>query len=221
MLYDQGHYKMTYRKAKKLLDQPDYDYSVLPLYYKSIAQFQLAQNPKWFRRHPKALTEAENDLLLVFNNPSWTALYKAHLFEIKALKMDLYAFGEVLAVNGKSKDAEDLRKVLLTVFGTIPNFEEDVVNPIAVSRTNYASDSRETLSKEAKKHVGVPYKWAGVSPKGFDCSGFTSYVFLTQNVTLPRRAADQYKEGTRVRKNNVQAGDLIFFNNGKELVMLE
>ena len=58
MYYAQGHYKVVYRRANRLLDQPDYDYSLLPKFYKSLSLFQLSQNRHWLIRHPNALGEA-------------------------------------------------------------------------------------------------------------------------------------------------------------------
>src|SRR3954464_3330516 len=58
VLYDQGHYAMVYRQGDRLLDKPDYDYSVQPEFYKSLAMFQLAQKDFWARTHPTALQDA-------------------------------------------------------------------------------------------------------------------------------------------------------------------
>ncbi len=216
MLYDQGHYKMTLRKAKRLLDKPDFDFSVLPRYYKSLCLFQLAQNERWFRRHKNVLNEAEADLMDVIQSPSWPALYKSHIFELKALKVDLYSFGEELAAEGKRNEAEQLKNVLQNVFGKVPNFEEQiVVNESSTPPVSSSTGPRDLIVNEAHKHEGVPYKWAGTTPSGFDCSGFTTYVYETRNVQLPRRAADQFKAGKKVKRSQAQKGDLVFFNNGK------
>ena len=68
------------------------------------------------------------------------------------------------------------------------------------------------IIKTAKKYIGVPYKWGGTTPKGFDCSGFMQYVFNAHGVSIPRTSREQYNFGTKVSKSNLQPGDLVFFN---------
>ena len=64
----------------------------------------------------------------------------------------------------------------------------------------------------AMQFLGVPYVWGGASPSGFDCSGFSMYVYAQVGVSLPHHAASQYGMGTPVSKDQLQAGDLVFFN---------
>jgi peptidoglycan DL-endopeptidase CwlO len=59
---------------------------------------------------------------------------------------------------------------------------------------------------------GVPYRNGGVDPAGFDCSGFTQYVFSRFNLALPREVREQFKIGTSVRSDRITQGDLVFFS---------
>ena len=64
----------------------------------------------------------------------------------------------------------------------------------------------------AKKYLGVPYLYGGTTTSGFDCSGFTSYVYKEAGITIKRTAKEQYKEGTAVKQADLQPGDLVFFS---------
>jgi cell wall-associated NlpC family hydrolase len=64
----------------------------------------------------------------------------------------------------------------------------------------------------AMQYLGVPYVWGGASPSGFDCSGLVMYVYAKVGVSLPHNAAAQYGYGMPVSRDQLQAGDLVFFN---------
>lgn len=78
-----------------------------------------------------------------------------------------------------------------------------------------ASTSSE-IEATAKSYLGTPYVWAGTTPSGFDCSGYTQYVFKQHGINLPRTAAEQFNVGTSVSKGNLQKGDLVFFETYKK-----
>ncbi len=74
--------------------------------------------------------------------------------------------------------------------------------------------SRQSIVNFAKSLVGTPYEWGGLSPKtGFDCSGFTEYVFGHFGITLMRESHDQATQGTAVSRNALLPGDLLFFKD--------
>ncbi len=62
------------------------------------------------------------------------------------------------------------------------------------------------------KTLGTSYRTGGMSTAGFDCSGFTKYVYKKMGLTLPRTSKAQYKVGTSVSRSKLRAGDLVFFN---------
>jgi cell wall-associated NlpC family hydrolase len=65
----------------------------------------------------------------------------------------------------------------------------------------------------AYRYVGYPYRYGGSSPRGFDCSGFSSYVYSNVGISIGRTAAAQYNSGAHVSRANLQPGDLVFFAN--------
>ncbi|MDX6488632.1 MAG: peptidoglycan DL-endopeptidase CwlO, partial [Gaiellaceae bacterium] len=64
----------------------------------------------------------------------------------------------------------------------------------------------------AMRYLGVAYVWGGASPSGFDCSGLVMYVFAQLGISLPHYAAAQYGFGTPVPADQLQPGDLVFFD---------
>jgi len=101
---------------------------------------------------------------------------------------------------------------------------DGLVGPLTASALNSAyaakvrADKVNNILATANQYLGVRYQWGGSAPAtGFDCSGFTSYVFAQNGITLPRISRDQYTVGTSVSFSDLQPGDLVFFsfaNNG-------
>ncbi|NLI92317.1 MAG: C40 family peptidase [Peptococcaceae bacterium] len=83
----------------------------------------------------------------------------------------------------------------------------------AVSTSSITTSSKAlAIVSTAKQYLGVRYVWGGTTPSGFDCSGFTKYVFAKNGITLPRISRDQYNVGKSVAFNNLQPADLVFFS---------
>ncbi|WP_181186170.1 C40 family peptidase [Alkalicoccus urumqiensis] len=69
----------------------------------------------------------------------------------------------------------------------------------------------DDLLTEAEEQLGAPYEFGGTTPEGFDCSGFAGYVFAQFDVILPRSTSEQFYFGESVKKEDLQAGDIVFF----------
>ena len=77
------------------------------------------------------------------------------------------------------------------------------------------SEQRQKLVEVAKELVGTPYRYGGTDKRGFDCSGFTSFVFNKVNVNLSRTSGSQALEGRKVPLKKARTGDLVFFKRSK------
>ena len=71
------------------------------------------------------------------------------------------------------------------------------------------------IERNAKSFLGTPYVWGATGPRTFDCSGFTQWVYRDAGINIPRVSREQAKVGEFVRYNNLQRGDMVFFDTKK------
>ena len=83
----------------------------------------------------------------------------------------------------------------------------------ATARTQHASARQARVVTYARHLLGVRYSYGGTSPRsGFDCSGFTRFVFAHFGVALPHYSVAQFNLGRRVSRRSLRPGDLVFFD---------
>jgi len=83
------------------------------------------------------------------------------------------------------------------------------ISPLsAMKRRNSAP---EHIIDEARKFLGVPYLWGGITPFGLDCSGLVQSVFRAAGINLPRDSKDQMKAGREIARGDIGTADLLFF----------
>ena len=73
------------------------------------------------------------------------------------------------------------------------------------------SGTRASILDNAENYLGTPYKYAGTTPAGFDCSGLVCKVFDEEKIQMPRRSSDQARQGRSINVSEARPGDLLFF----------
>ncbi len=132
---------------------------------------------------------------------------------IKVNDADAYILSELLSdtetkVQTTSRSETSVRKPNST---STTSSKSNTTNTTEAAPTTSSSGKGASVVATAKKYIGCKYVYGGSSPSGFDCSGFTSYVYKQFGVSLNRTAAGQYSNGVAVSRSNLQPGDLIMF----------
>jgi peptidoglycan DL-endopeptidase CwlO len=84
---------------------------------------------------------------------------------------------------------------------------------LRVSRATIEAHRQATVVRFARRFIGVPYVYGGTSPRtGFDCSGFTRFVYAHFGIVLPHYSGAQFGMGRRVSRAGLRPGDLVFFD---------
>lgn len=96
--------------------------------------------------------------------------------------------------------------------GIVGNATWNVLRMANQAPSRGISTNAAQILRTAQQFIGVPYVWGGTTPAGFDCSGFTQYVFGLNGIDLPRTADIQYDRGIPVRFEDLKPGDLVFFS---------
>ena len=87
----------------------------------------------------------------------------------------------------------------------------------SASRDKAPSAKEQKIMNEAKKYLGVPYRFGGMDTSGFDCSGFIRYIFGRHGIDLPHSSDAQYSSyGRFVSIDSLEPGDLVFFTTYNE-----
>lgn len=239
MKYNQKHYKSVYSKAVMLMDDPAYDFSYIPRYYLALSKLQLAQNEKWYKRHKYAITDAMQTFKELSKNYEGQEILRAHQYEISALKSDLKLWLYNLESGGDQKLNIQLKDLIENILPKVPEVSEMKEDRVVSAKESSKKDAKikiddkKNILKESEPSIpeeregivqfstsllGTPYKWAGITPTGFDCSGFTCYVTkIVLNKEISHIAGVQFKECKKIKRKDVHPGDLIFFKNGPKI----
>ncbi|MDP4087537.1 MAG: NlpC/P60 family protein [Bacillota bacterium] len=135
------------------------------------------------------------------------------LKSLNNLKTDTIKIGQVLKVKGTatkvtaSSVSVPSKKVVATLVSA-------PAKPAYATLLGAPESKAQAVIAEAKKYSGTRYVWGGITPSGFDCSGFIYYVFNNVGVSLPRTVASQWAATESVGFPN--PGDLVFFETYKK-----
>ncbi len=136
--------------------------------------------------------------------------------ELNGLTSDLIRPGMTLRVSGKSSSPSQQQQASSNSRpASQPKKENSTKTKQNENKVN-PPQPKANILETAKQFLGVPYKYGGSSPSGFDCSGFVQYVYGLHGIKLPRVAADQAKAGTKV--DTPAVGDLVFFAENGSVV---
>jgi cell wall-associated NlpC family hydrolase len=97
----------------------------------------------------------------------------------------------------------------------ISGSKELTTESLEVGESWVAFTKKDEILETAKEYLGVKYIWAANGPSAFDCSGYTKYVFKKNGITIPRYSGHQANVGIKVSFNELQKGDLVFFDTAK------
>lgn len=224
-LYNKGKYEKCIKKTKKYLSKerksPELQYYIV---LSNLALYQNAEDKKKLSYLRKSIS-------------SWERLvrYNAKQIDYSLLKNNILESinKEVLSAQLKGSRKGDYyhNKLAEVFFDTTEHYktlhpklfivEQKRVETKALS--NYKSfknlsETRIKILQAAEGVIGVRYKYAGVDSTGFDCSGFTQYVYKSAGIEIPHNADKQSKIGDTIDISQAQPGDLVFFGSGTRAV---
>jgi cell wall-associated NlpC family hydrolase len=107
---------------------------------------------------------------------------------------------------------------LFSACATAPKPTSSKAKNTRIDKQELSLKTQYTVVEIAEKLKGKPYRYGGVTPKGFDCSGLVHYAYLKAGLSIPRTTRDQYRASRRLSIEKAQPGDLLFFKiNSRKL----
>lgn len=213
LLYKQQHIRMVFRKANRLIDSPEFDFSLTPKFYKAITALELSKNKFWLMRHDNVLDETKAILTSINSSNEGKVLITNNLTELGKLKARLHKQLNFYKLEKNELKYNELKDAMGTFFDAIKTIETIEKIPSKKENELYNAERNQLISV-AKNYIGTPYVFAGTDENGFDCSGYTCYVMKKNGINLPRTAAEQFEAAKKIKQSEVQKGDLIFFDSG-------
>lgn len=151
------------------------------------------------------ILEPEDKYYFVYEDEAMGVLYlyDEELVDVDGVKKKKIIQKQVKATKGYRQLAKRQRRMEFTT--------GEPVLTRHMFTTEYSSETGAAIVAEAEKYLGVDYVWGGTSPSGFDCSGLVQYCLNTLGISIDRVAEDQFNCGMPVSRDELQPGDLVFF----------
>lgn len=227
MLYDQGNYSKVFRITKKLQKDSKYENSAPIKLFESLASYQLSKTKSKYSKKDaisKYSTFKQWDTI-----GEYQLTYAIYIYDLQS---GLVNNIRRLEKQGNSTEAKIEFQEYTQLFKHQVSYEEitttqpnikphaketnnQVENVDNSNSTSNLNKKQKSILKEANKHLGTPYKYGGITPKGFDCSGFTQYVMAKNNVQIPRTSKAQAVNNKKIKQKDAKIGDLVFFGSSK------
>jgi hypothetical protein len=117
---------------------------------------------------------------------------------------------------GISNESKLLDATIFTENISIDDTQELTIQTLSLNDSWDNFTKEDEILETAREFLGVKYIWAANGPSAFDCSGFTRYVFNKSGISLPRYSGHQANIGKKIKFQNLEKGDLVFFDTEKK-----
>ncbi len=216
--YLKGDYEKVIRKADKLRAKDSRNST--PYYFLSLAYMQMYRNGNNDSYLNKSVSRLKKAKKYDTSLSLWALLEE----EIEMLEAELNSKTLALSADNRAKGRklcqsyielfDDTLKCCSGLFES-SKIEYEVVEELDKSHLISVNNKRDSIKALGLSLVGVPYAWAGETPKGFDCSGFVMYVYNSVGLKLPHNANKISYLGKEVNVENAKVGDVILFGSRK------
>lgn len=170
-------------------------------------------NSATVRLRKEASTSSEIITTVSVNTPVEVIAEQGEWSQVKVNGKQGYISSSLLATTKQqtSRSATTPRKATTDTDTSKTTEPKQPEKTTASTESKTSSAKGSTVVATAQQYIGCKYIYGGTSPSGFDCSGFTSYVYKSYGVSLNRTAAGQYSNGVAVSRSDLQPGDLVMF----------
>lgn len=133
---------------------------------------------------------------------------------VNGVKEVTYSYEQKNGINIRQEvlSEKEIQAPVTQIIAKGPNRKSVTVASTSASTVSRGSSDSSDIISRAMSLLGKPYVFGGSTQSGFDCSGFTKYVFAGSGISLPRTSYAQFTSGTPVSIDNLRAGDLVFFS---------